>query len=313
MDSQDTPAAPANHTRSLRSFAQREDAERARAALADHDIDSTIREFRVTDNVTGKPVSRGCGLFIDPAKAAEATRLIMKMPPSEAPVAATSKQQDGPTRLRRRSGPAERQKTPMFMVAFAIICAAGGIIFSATFFGRPKVSTTPEDVENILIEDDLNDDSVADVRRAFNYKWVPLLQEEDRNFDGLIDIRWSYQNGKASYRDRDLNHDGKFDERTAYDPFGQQFYTDTRPGESGPVRIRKVYRDGVLWKVLEDRDADTHFDHLTELDDTGIPVRQEELPKDSPENKVPSWPPPPAPVKPEEEEGTGKMGVNPKA
>src|SRR5436189_1772767 len=103
MDSPEPSAASAKHTRSLRSFLLREDAERARAELADNNIDSTIREFRVTDNVTGKPVSRGCGLFVDPARAAEATRLIMKMPPSEAPVATTAKQ-DGPSRLRRRVG-----------------------------------------------------------------------------------------------------------------------------------------------------------------------------------------------------------------
>ena len=311
MDSPDPSAPPAGHTRSLRSFALREDAERARAVLADHDIESTIREFRVPDSVTGKLVSRGCSLFIDPARAAEATRLIMKMPPSDAPAAATAKP-DGPSRLRRRVGPPTRQKGSLFMVGFAIVCAAGGIIFAATYFGRPKTSNRPVNTANILIEEDLNGDSVPDVRREFTYKWVPLFHEEDRNFDGLIDIRWGYQNGRASYRDIDLNFDGKFDERTTYDPEGQPFFTDIRPRESGPVLVRKIYRDGILWKLLEDRDADTSFDHLTELDETGTPIRQEELPKDSPENKIPAWPPPPAPPRPDDEEDGARMKVNQK-
>jgi hypothetical protein len=311
MDSPTPPASTNGHTRSLRSFVLREDAERARAVLADHDIPSSIREFRVTDNVTGKPVTRGCGLFIDPAHAAEATRLMMKMPPSEAPVAASTKP-DGPSRLRRRAGPPTRQKGTLFMVAFAILCAAGGIIFATTYFGRPRTSTRPVSAENILIEEDLNNDTVPDIRREFTYNWVPLFHEEDRNFDGLFDIRWSYQQGRAAYRDIDLNFDGKFDERTTYDRLGQPFYTDTRPGESGPVLVRKIYRDGLLWKILQDRNADTYFDQLTELDETGTPTRQEELPKDSDENKVPAWPPPPAPPRPDDGEGGGKMKVNSK-
>src|SRR5688500_15062282 len=115
MDPPSTPAPSAVHTRAIRSFAQREDAERARAALADSDIDSTIREFRVPDNVTGKPVTRGCSLCIDPADAVEAARLLLKMPPSEAPAAATAKP-EGPTRLRRRTGRPDRQKTSVFMI-----------------------------------------------------------------------------------------------------------------------------------------------------------------------------------------------------
>jgi hypothetical protein len=309
MDSSDSPSPSNGHTRSIRSFALREDAERARAALADHNIESTIREFRVPDSVTGKLATRGCSLFIDPVHAQEATRLMLKMPPSEAPAAATARP-EGPSRLRRRQGPAGRQRGSMFMILFAVVCAAGGIIFAAVFLGRPKKPGKPAYATNILIEEDLNGDTVTDVWREFTFNWVPLRHEEDRNFDTLVDIKWIWQNGKAAYRDVDVDFDGKFDEHTTYDPAGQPFFTDVRPGGSGPPLVRKIQRDGILWKILEDRDADTHFDHLTELDDTLTPIREEELPKDSPENKIPSWPPPPAPPRPEDEETGAKMKVN---
>ena len=88
MDAPDSTAS-AGHTRAIRSFAQREDAERALAVLADSNIAGTIREFHVPDSVTGKPVSRGCSLCINPSDAAEAGRLMFKLPPSDAPAAAT--------------------------------------------------------------------------------------------------------------------------------------------------------------------------------------------------------------------------------
>jgi hypothetical protein len=290
------------HERAIRSFAQREDAERARAALADSNIASSIREFRVPDNVTGKLVARGCSLCVDSADAVTATRLLFKMPPSEAPGAGTVKPA-GASRLRRRAFRPDGQKSSAFMIGFAMLCAAGMVIFGLYWFLRPKKpARQPADTEPVTIEEDLNGDTIPDVKRGFTANWVPLYHVEDRNYDSLWDHRWSWLKGKPSYRDIDLNFDGKYDERTTYDPEGQPFYIDTRPGESGPVVIRKIFRDGILWKILEDRDADTHFDHLTEFDDMTQPIREEELPKGSPENNPPPWPPPPAPVNEEEAE-----------
>lgn len=302
----DSPAA-ADHNRTIRSFAQRDDAERARAALADHDIDASIREFRVPDGVTGKLVSRGCALSVSSANAAEAARLLLKMPPSEAP-GVPSSPPGGPTRLRRRTGPATRQKGGLFMIGFAILCAAVMMIYATTqLFGPPKRKPAPASTENILIEEDLNGDTIPDVIREFTAAWVPLYHAEDRNFDSMIDLQWTWLNGKPAYREIDLDYDGKFDERTTYDPAGQPFYTDFRPGNTGAVLTRKIFRDGIPWKILEDRDADNHFDHLKEFDDTGTPIREEDLPADSPENNPPKWPPPPAPVS----EEAGEMKVKP--
>lgn len=306
---EDTPPSPAPstaHSRAIRSYAQREDAERAREMLADSNIGCTIKEFRVPDPLTGKPVTRGCSLFIDPAQASDAARLLLKMPPSDAPSAATA-QPAGPTRLRRRPGPRPKQKSTIFIIAFAILCAAGMIIFATSgILGSRK--KPPQSRENILIEEDLNGDTLPDVIREFTWNWIPLYHSEDRNYDSMIDHSWIYQQGRAAYREIDLNYDGKIDERTTFDKEGQPFYTDTRPGASGPVLVRKIFRDGILWKILEDRDADSHFDHITELDDKAEPVRDEALPKGSPENNPPTWPPPPAPYA--EDDDSGEMKVN---
>ena len=294
MDAPDSTDS-SGHTRAIRSFAHREDAERTLAALADSNIAGTIREFKVPDSLTGRPVVRGCSLCIAPADAAEAVRLLLKMPPSEAPAAATARP-EGPSRLRRRSGKTGPQKSSMFMIGFAVVSVAGMILFASnTLFGPKKPKKPPLGTELHRLEEDLNGDNFPDVFREFTPAWVPLFHSEDRNFDSLIDHRWTYQKGKPAYTDVDLNADGKFDERTTCDPAGQPFYIDTRPGAEGPVLVRKILRDGILWKLLEDRDADNHFDHLTEFDQTLAPVREEELPNGSPENNPPPWPPPAAP------------------
>ena len=178
------------------------------------------------------------------------------------------------------------------------------IIFAITrLYGPKKTRPGPHSIANIVLEEDLNGDTIPDVIREFTWNWIPLSHAEDRNLDGFIDYRWLWEKGRPAYRDIDLNSDGKFDERLTYDPEGQPFYTDSRPGADGPVLVRKILRDGILWKVLEDRDADSHFDHLTEFDDQGGIVREEDVPKDSPENNRPPWPPPPAPVRDEDDEG----------
>lgn len=304
-----SPAPSPAHTRAIRSYAQREDAERARALLAENDIESSIREFRVPDPVTGKPVSRGCSLFIDPAQAATAARLLLKMPPSDAPAASTA-QPAGPTRLRRRSSAPVKQKGSGFIIAFAVICAAGMIIFAATGLFGPRRTGEPQSRLNQLLEEDLNGDTLPDVVREFTWDWIPIYHEEDRNFDSMMDLRWTWQRGKPAYRELDLNFDGKYDERTTYDPEGQPFYTDTRPGAAGPVLVRKVLREGLLWKMIEDRDADSYFDHITEFNDYAEIVREEALPKDSAENNPPPWPPPPWPVRPDDMP-TATMDVKP--
>lgn len=295
----------AAHTRSIRSFAQRDDADRAKAALDDAGIACTLREYRVPDPLTQKPVVRAITLFVASDDATESARLMLKLPPSDAPVATNSgPKAEAPSRLRRGVVRGGKQKSPLFMVGFAIACAAGMIIFATSeLLGPKKKRQPPHSTDNILVEEDLNGDGNADVTRTFTWDFLPLSHAEDRNYDGEFDVRWLYQRGKPSSRDVDLNYDGDWDEHTAYNPEGDLFYTDSRPGGKGAVLARRIYRQGITWKILVDSDADNHFDHLTEYNDLGDIVHEEDLPKDHPANDPPVWPIPPWPPRAEDDEG----------
>lgn len=295
-----SPPPAAGHTRSVRSFVLREDAERARAALEDAGIAATIREYRVPGPLDGKMVTRALNLFVSDADAAAAARLMLKLPPSEAPTAPVNPA--GPSRLRRGPRNHRQQKSALFMIAIAVICSAGMIIYATTGIFGPKKKRGPQPrTDNLVIEEDLNYDGLADVIREFTPDRLPLHHSEDRNFDSLWDVRWHWQRGFPSSRDVDLNFDGKFDEHTTYGRDGNLFYIDTRPGGTGAVLQRRVFRAGLTWKILEDRDADHHFDHLTEYNDLGDEVKQEDLPKGHAENNPPPWPPPAWPVRNEDD------------
>lgn len=286
----ETPS-PALARRTLRTYARREDAEQAQSALADHAIAAEVAEHFFTPPGSGKRISGGCSLTVAVAEAAAAARVLLKLPPSETagtPQAA----QEPPARspLRRRIGPRTRQKSTLPIILIAIACSSLGLYWLVQQAMRGKVAPAPsagENPENILVREDLNWDGAADVVREYTPGGALLSMLEDRDFDGAMDLRWIWQRGQLIYRDRDIDRDGTMDERTTFDGFNEPFYVDLRRGGKGPVVRRRVYREGVLWKLLEDRDADTHFDWLQEFTPEGVLFRDEALPQGSPENGVP--------------------------
>ena len=298
---------PGSLNRMIRTFARREDAERAVAVLADHDIPAAIREFWAPDTVSGTRELRGCALHVAPEQASPAARLLLKMPPSEAagslapdgsPRTGTQRSSPAPTRLRRRTPDPVKQRGSIFMIGFAILCAAGFLLYAGSeLMGkkrrRPPVEATDD---TYTIEEDLNHDSVADVIREYSIATdQPVSWQEDRDFDGTFELRWIWQGNRLAYRDRDIDGNGKWDERTTCDPEGAPFYTDLRPDGSGPVRLRRIYRDGFLWRTLENKDGDNSFESLVDVDEGGDIIRRDTLPPDAPENAVPRYPLPPLP------------------
>jgi hypothetical protein len=183
------------------------------------------------------------------------------------------------------------------MIGVAVLGAALFLLYAGNALLGPKQRRAPADdeSESYTIEEDLNGDSIADTFREYTASGRPVSWQEDRNFDGTIDVRWIWQRQKMAYRDRDLDGDGRWDERTTFDPDGLPFYTDLRPGGSGPIRTRRIFRDGTLWRTLEDLNADTQFDTVTETDDGGDILRRESLPPNAPENATPQFPLPPLP------------------
>ncbi len=79
------------------------------------------------------------------------------------------------------------------------------------------------DVHPVLIcrEADLNHDGTKDVFRFYNDQGRTLREEEDRDFDGQLDVITYFDNGEVVRREFDTNHDGMVDMR--------MYYRDHRP------------------------------------------------------------------------------------
>lgn len=284
---------PTTAQRTIRTYARREDADHARSALADHNIEARVDEFLISKpGIEGK-VSAGCQLSVPVADAANAARVLLKMPPTETAGTPPPPTPPSSSRLRRRSGPPVRQKSAAGLILIAVACSGAAMFWLVKSMTnrKPIRVVRVDDPENYIIGEDTDFDGQPDVWReyspAVNGPGKLLSVLEDRDFDGKADLRWVWQRGLLVYRDRDLDHDGIMDERTTFDGHDQPFYVDLREQGKGPVIRRRVYREGVLWKILEDTDGDTHFDRIHEYDVEGTLFRDDPLPRDSPENDIP--------------------------
>ncbi len=287
----DPAPAPAPARRTLRTYARREDAEQARSTLEDRNIKAVVEEYFIKQGKTGERVSGGCSLTVAAADAAAGARLLLQMPPSET-AGKTGVPAPSPERspLRRKYGPRTRQRSMLPMILIAVGCSALGIYWVVRNALREKSVvplTAEENPENIFVREDLNWDGKDDSIREYTPGGAMLNMQEDRDFDGKMDVRWIWQRGQMIYRDRDVDLDGLMDERTTFDAYNEPFYVDLRNQGKGPVIRRRVFREGVLWKILEDQDADTHFDRIQEFSPEGSLLRDEALPKGSAENEVP--------------------------
>ena len=70
-------------------------------------------------------------------------------------------------------------------------------------------------------EVDLNHDGTKDMFRFYNEEGRTLREEEDRDFDGRIDVISFFENGEVVRREMDTNGDGQVDMRV--------FYRDRQP------------------------------------------------------------------------------------
>jgi hypothetical protein len=65
-------------------------------------------------------------------------------------------------------------------------------------------------------EVDLNHDGTKDVFRFYNDTGRTLREEEDRDFDGRLDVITYFDNAEVVRREFDRNHDGMIDQRMYY-------------------------------------------------------------------------------------------------
>ena len=306
-----TPPAAARRV-VARTFAQREDADRAAGILLEHGITSEVRPHFLRNTVANTREERGCSLLVEARSAQEAARLLLRMPPSEAAATtstrpATARDRSasgsGSGRLIRRVGKPAPQRSAVGIIIIALLGAAGAIIFGYTavssFQRRNSQPPAPEPVA-ITVTEDLNGDSIPDLERTFSSNGQLQEIRQDRDCDGTWDARWLWQNKRLDARDLDIDDDGKWDERTHYDPDGFPFVSDLRPGGSGSLSQRRIYRDGILWRTLTNYDKDLNFDHVRDQDETGDVLRDEPLPPGAPENAMPKYPLEPLPLRDEE-------------
>jgi hypothetical protein len=73
----------------------------------------------------------------------------------------------------------------------------------------------------ICREADLNHDGTKDIYRFYTEEGRTLREEEDRNFDGRVDVITFYENGEVVKREEDSNGDGQVDVRV--------YFRDHRP------------------------------------------------------------------------------------
>lgn len=281
-----------NDRRTIRTYARRDDAERARDLLGEHGIEAQVREFRIPDPDGGpEMVSRGCSLSVLPKDVAGAARLLLRMPPTEAAGKPQTAQEPAPRPRRRpRAHRTRRQSSAIWILIIAIGCSTAAMFYIVYAFLNPAAGariSVPGEEENYVVREDLDWDGIIDIEREYSPGGAPVQVREDRNGDGLFELRWNWERGVLATRDRDIDHNGISDERTVFDPAGDPFYVDLRPNGSGPVINRRIYREGVLWKILDDADADARFDRIREYDVDGTLLRDEPLPKGSPENDPP--------------------------
>lgn len=135
------------------------------------------------------------------------------------------------------------------------------------------------EVRSVLVcrEVDLNHDGVKDMFRFYNEEGRTLREEEDRDFDGRIDVISFFENGEVVRREMDTNGDGQVDMRV--------YYRDHRPyraeremGAANDPEFRADYWEfynaqGHVSRIGWDYDRDGRADRWDRIDRIA-PMRQ---------------------------------------
>lgn len=88
---------------------------------------------------------------------------------------------------------------------------------------------------------------------------VTVREEADLNYDGIIDIRKTYQNGVLDRTFMDLDFDGQFDREELYES-GELIKTTLSYGFGSKKYTWKYYEKGQLKRIEKDTNADGSAD-----------------------------------------------------
>lgn len=111
----------------------------------------------------------------------------------------------------------------------------------------------------ICREIDTNLDGIKDVVRTFNQKGEAIHQEEDRDYDGRIDVWTNFVDGRIAQEDFDTNHDGKADQWKFYVNGNLQRVRRDRNFDGKPD-VWEMYTKGRLERLGFDDTYDGHVD-----------------------------------------------------
>jgi len=128
------------------------------------------------------------------------------------------------------------------------------------------------DTHSVLVcrEVDLNHDGMKDMVRFYNDVGRTVREEEDRNFDGKIDVVTYFDNGEVVRREFDLNGDGKVDMRTYYrerHPYRSE--REIRPDNSAEFKpdYWEFYNaQGAVVRIGQDFNGDGRADQWDRID-----------------------------------------------
>ena len=116
----------------------------------------------------------------------------------------------------------------------------------------------------ICREADVNHDGLKDVVRLYDDDGKSLREDVDRNFDGIMDLAVIFQKGVVVTKEYDDDYDGKIDRKTFFDN-GKPIRTErdllghSTPGAWRPSQWQ-YYEDGVVVRMGTDLDGDSKID-----------------------------------------------------
>lgn len=164
-----------------------------------------------------------------------------------------------------RAEPSRPLKRGGMVVWFSIILGVAGV----SVFLAGVSNHRPPPSRSTVIEEDRNGDGKPDTRSEVDTSGKIIRHYADNNFDGVWDIRETYQNGLPISREQDLDFDGLFDTKSEFKNGIILRETVTPRGEGNPL-FRYEYSNGIRTARWSDPDRDGRWNERVEFDAMGL-------------------------------------------
>jgi hypothetical protein len=155
---------------------------------------------------------------------------------------------------------------------------------------------TEEEARLVMIcrESDVNGDGRKDVIRYYDDNGRSLREEQDRDFDGRMDMILVFQDGQPRVKEIDGNGDGKVDTKIFLEKGQPERAERDLAGRSTPQQWRpdrwEYYQEGRMVRMGTDLDGDSKVDRWDRDHEHKIEDGEDAMPM-NPEQDEPSAPP----------------------